>query len=99
MLDDAKHEIDVLINSIEQSKNEYQSFKAGWEQKELHLMNCIKQSEDENSSMEKEISRQVNLLKDAEGKASATKEEGAQLEKTLKEVGDIFEGSSWGSKG
>ncbi|KAI8007581.1 putative WEB family protein [Camellia lanceoleosa] len=89
MLDDAKYEIDVLINSIEQSKNEYQSFKAGWEQKELHLMNCIKQSEDENSSMEKEISRQVKLLKDAEGEASATKEEGAQLEKTLKEVGDL----------
>ena len=62
MLNDAKHEIDVLMNTIQQSKNEIENSKAEWEQKE-HLVNCVKESEEENSSLEKEIKRLVNLLK------------------------------------
>ena len=63
MLNDAKHEIDVLMNTIQQSKNEIENSKAEWEQKGLHLVNCVKESEEENSSLEKEIKRLVNLLK------------------------------------
>ncbi|GFZ15951.1 WEB family protein [Actinidia rufa] len=87
MLDDAKHEIAALTNSIEQSKHEYQNSKAEWEQKELHFTNRVKQAEDENSSVEKEISRLINLLKEAEEEeACSTKDEGAQLKNTLKEA-------------
>ncbi|GFY83960.1 weak chloroplast movement under blue light protein [Actinidia rufa] len=86
MLDDAKHEIDALTSSMEQSKHEYQNSKAEWVQKELHFMNRLKQSEDENSSVEKEITRLVNLLKEAEEEACSTKDEGAQLKNTLKEA-------------
>ncbi|XP_057463750.1 LOW QUALITY PROTEIN: WEB family protein At3g02930, chloroplastic-like [Actinidia eriantha] len=86
MLDDAKHEIDALTNSIEQSKHEYQNSKAEWEQKELHFTNRVKQAEDENSSVEKEISRLINLLKEAEEEACSTKDEGAQLKNTLIEA-------------
>nr|POF23759.1 web family protein, chloroplastic [Quercus suber] len=41
MLNDAKHEIDVLMNTIQQSKNKIRNSKAEWEQKELHLVNCV----------------------------------------------------------
>ena len=34
MPNDAKHEIDVLMNTIQQSKNEIENSKAEWEQKE-----------------------------------------------------------------
>ncbi|KAK7855993.1 putative web family protein [Quercus suber] len=42
MLNDAKHENDVLMNTIRQSKNEIENSKAEWEKKELHLVNCVK---------------------------------------------------------
>lgn len=86
MLDDAKHEIDLLTNTIEQSKTEFQSSKAEWEEKELHLVHCVKQSDEESSSMEKEINRLVNLLKQTEEEACTMKEEEAQLKDSLKEV-------------
>ncbi|XAR71524.1 hypothetical protein NMG60_11017837 [Bertholletia excelsa] len=86
MLDDLKREIDILTNSIEQSKHEYQRSKAEWEEKELHLMNCVKQSEDDSSSMQKEMSRLVNLLEETEQEALATKEYEAQLKNTLNEA-------------
>ncbi|XVF56590.1 hypothetical protein PTKIN_Ptkin06aG0133300 [Pterospermum kingtungense] len=86
MLDDAKNEIDLLTSTIEQSKNECQNSKTEWEQKELHLVDCIKKSEEENSSLEKEIHRLVNLLNQSEEEASASKEEEAQLNESLKEV-------------
>ncbi|KAK8660336.1 hypothetical protein V6N13_051264 [Hibiscus sabdariffa] len=86
MLDDAKNEIDLLTNTIEQSKNEYQISKTEWEQTELHLVDCVKKSEEENYSLEKEINRLVNLLKQSEEEASASKEEEAQLKESLKEV-------------
>ncbi|KAK7855630.1 WEB family protein At5g16730, chloroplastic [Quercus suber] len=85
-LNDSKHEIDVLINTIQQSKNEIENSKAEWEQKELHLVNCVKESEEENSSLEKEIKRLMNLLKQTEEEAYASKEEEAQLKESLQEV-------------
>ncbi|KAG2708849.1 hypothetical protein I3760_05G211800 [Carya illinoinensis] len=86
MLDDAKHEIHVLTDTIQQSKNELENTKAEWEQKELRLVDCVKQSEEENSSLGKEINRLVNLLKQNEEEACASKEEEAQLMATLQEV-------------
>ncbi|KAL5837077.1 hypothetical protein ACOSQ3_014246 [Xanthoceras sorbifolium] len=85
-LDDAKHDIDLLTNDNQQSKNEFKKSKAEWVQKELHLVDCVKKSQEENSSMEKEINRLVNLLKQTEEDACASKEEEVQLRDSLKEV-------------
>ncbi|XP_050386124.1 WEB family protein At3g02930, chloroplastic-like [Argentina anserina] len=86
IMDDAKHEIHLLTSNVEQCKTELQDAKADWEQKELHLVNSAKHSENENSSMEKEINRLLNLLKSTEEEACAMKEEEAQLKDSLKEV-------------
>ncbi|CAA2968047.1 WEB family At3g02930, chloroplastic-like [Olea europaea subsp. europaea] len=85
MLNGAKQEIDVLINSVEQSKHEYQNMNAEWEQKEIHLINCVKKSEEDSSSKEKEISRLVDLIKVAEDAASATRVED-HLKNSLKDA-------------
>ncbi|OIT40026.1 PREDICTED: WEB family protein At3g02930, chloroplastic-like [Nicotiana attenuata] len=85
LLDEAKEKIDDLTTSLDQSKNEHQISKAEWEDKELHVMNCVKKTEEENSSMEKEINRLVNLLKEAEQEASF-KEEAVQLKNSLNEA-------------
>ncbi|PON77565.1 WEB family [Parasponia andersonii] len=86
LLDDAKHEIDHLTSAIEHSKTEFRSSKFEWEEKELHLVNCLKKSEEGTSSMEKEVNRLINLLKQAEEEACTMKDEEAQLKDGLKEV-------------
>ncbi|KAK1392090.1 WEB family protein, chloroplastic [Heracleum sosnowskyi] len=86
MLDDAKHEIDVLTNLIQQSEQDQQAAKADREQRELHLLDCLNKSEEESSSMTKEVSRLVMSLKEAESEASEAKEEQAQLKNTLAEA-------------
>ncbi|XP_057774080.1 WEB family protein At5g16730, chloroplastic-like [Salvia miltiorrhiza] len=86
MLGDAKQEIEALTNSIEQSKHDDQNLKAEWEQKELQLMNSIKKSEEEKSSVESEINRLVNLLKMAEEEACATREEEERWKNLFKEA-------------
>lgn len=86
MLDDAKHEIHLLTNTIHQSKNEFEDSKSEWEQKELHLVDCVKQSEEDNTSLEKEVNRLVSLLKQTQEEACAGKEEEAQLKESLQEV-------------
>ncbi|XP_004307848.1 PREDICTED: WEB family protein At3g02930, chloroplastic-like [Fragaria vesca subsp. vesca] len=86
IMDDAKHEIHLLTCNVEQCKTELQDAKADWEQKELHLVNSVKHSEEENTSMEKEINRLLNLLKSTEEEACAMKEEEAQLKDGMKEV-------------
>ncbi|XP_055832494.1 WEB family protein At3g02930, chloroplastic-like [Solanum dulcamara] len=84
MLDEAKEKLDVLTNSIEQSKDGLEKWKAEWEEKELHLMSCMNKTEEENSLMEKEINRLVNMLKDAEEEACAKKDEEAYLKNSLR---------------
>ena len=86
MLDNAKHEINVLTNSIQQTEHDQQTAMAEREQRELHLMDCINKSEEECSSITKEVSRLVNALQKAEDEASATKEEEARLKNTLEEA-------------
>ncbi|KAL1146228.1 hypothetical protein V6Z11_A11G358300 [Gossypium hirsutum] len=85
MFDDAKNEIDLLTNTIEQSKNQYQNSKTDWEEKELHLVDCVKKLDEEKTYLEKEINRLVNLLKQSEEEASVSEEE-ARLKENLKEV-------------
>ncbi|KAK2658369.1 hypothetical protein Ddye_004902 [Dipteronia dyeriana] len=86
MLDDAKHDIDHLTNDNQQYENEFKKSQAEWEQKELHLVDCVKKSEEEQSSKEKERNRLANLLKETEEDVCASKEEEAQLRDSLKEV-------------
>nr|GLL28310.1 WEB family protein At3g02930, chloroplastic-like [Ipomoea trifida] len=86
ILDDAKHEINLLTKSVEQSKQDYQALKTGWEEKELSLMNRAKKTEEENASMDKEISRLVTLLQEAQEEAYTRKENVANLNSSLKEV-------------
>uniref|UniRef100_A0A0A0KUL0 Uncharacterized protein n=1 Tax=Cucumis sativus TaxID=3659 RepID=A0A0A0KUL0_CUCSA len=56
------------------------------DEKELHLVDAVKKSEEENSSLDKEIDRLVNLLKQTEEEACKMREEEAQLKDSLKEV-------------
>ncbi|CAL1361807.1 unnamed protein product [Linum trigynum] len=86
MMDDAKHEIDVLKSSVEESENEFQKSKSEWEIKEQNLLDCVKKSGEENAALEKEIDRLVNVLKHTEEEACATREEEARLKNSLKEV-------------
>ncbi|XP_022943550.1 WEB family protein At3g02930, chloroplastic-like [Cucurbita moschata] len=86
MLENSNHEIDILTRSVEESKHEFEMSKAEWNEKELHLVDAMKKSEEENSYLEKEIDRLVNLLKHTEEDACKMREEEAQLKDSLKEV-------------
>ncbi|KAJ8761705.1 hypothetical protein K2173_004481 [Erythroxylum novogranatense] len=86
MLDDANHEIDSLRKIVEESKNELQNSKIVWEQREGDLVKRVKNSEEDNLNLEKEIDRLVNLLKQTEEESCATREEQANLKDGLKEV-------------
>ncbi|KAK7405949.1 hypothetical protein VNO78_07561 [Psophocarpus tetragonolobus] len=86
MLNDARQEIDVLTCSVENSKNNIEYSKVEWEQREHHLVNCIKLTEEENSSLGNEINRLIHLLKETEEEANAKREEEAQLKENMKEV-------------
>ncbi|KAG4972792.1 hypothetical protein AAZX31_11G009200 [Glycine max] len=86
MLNDARHEIDTLTCSVENSKSNIENSKAEWEQREHHLVNCLKLTEEENSSLGNEINRLIRLLKDTEEEANAKREEEGQLKENLKEV-------------
>lgn len=74
MLDEAKHEIDMLIDTIDQNKQGYQDSITEWEQKEVDMINRVKKSEDANSSLQTEISRLTNMLKEAESEMVYLKE-------------------------
>ncbi|XP_054812782.1 WEB family protein At3g02930, chloroplastic-like isoform X1 [Prosopis cineraria] len=86
MLDEARHEIDALTHHIEKSKDDFEESKVEWEQREVHLVNCIKQTEGHNSSLERELGNLVQSLKESQEEASVRKEEEAQLKENLKEV-------------
>ncbi|KAL5099779.1 hypothetical protein RYX36_004106 [Vicia faba] len=86
MLDEARHETDVLIFSIESSKNVFENSKAEWEQRELHLVSSLKKAEEGNAATEKEINRLVYLLKEVEEEANSNREEETRLKENLNEV-------------
>ncbi|KAK4752674.1 hypothetical protein SAY87_021472 [Trapa incisa] len=83
MLNDARHEIDLLSDVNEQFKNSYDNSKVEWEQKELHLMDCMKQLEAENNALRIENDKLVNLLKQIDEESHAAKEEESQLKDNL----------------
>ncbi|XP_011012023.1 PREDICTED: WEB family protein At3g02930, chloroplastic-like [Populus euphratica] len=86
VLDDAKHEIELLKKTVEESKNEFKNSKAMWDQKEENLVNSVRKSEEENISLEKKIDRLVNLQKQTEEEACGMRDEEAHLKDSLKEV-------------
>nr|XP_043614489.1 WEB family protein At5g16730, chloroplastic-like [Erigeron canadensis] len=86
MLDDAKHEIDMLMNTIEQAKHSHQGTESEWKEKEVELLETVKNSKDENASLEKEVGRLSNLLKETEEEAYASNEERTQMKNLLKEA-------------
>uniref|UniRef100_A0A2P2LKW3 WEB family protein At3g02930ic n=1 Tax=Rhizophora mucronata TaxID=61149 RepID=A0A2P2LKW3_RHIMU len=86
LLNDAKHEIELLRKTIEESKNDFEISKSEWEKKEQDLVNSQRMSEQDNSSLEKEVDRLVNLLRHSQEEACATREEEAYLKDSLKEV-------------
>lgn len=89
MIDDAKHEVDVLTNVIEQSKIEKENLKVEWEQKEIDLIKRVDEYEGANSSFEEEVTRLANLLKLKEKEVfeanSSFEEEITHLSNSLKE--------------
>ncbi|GAB2264929.1 hypothetical protein Dimus_000001 [Dionaea muscipula] len=85
-LDEANHEIDHLKSALQSIKEEYERSKAEWEQKELQLVNHIKKSEEEVSSMETEIMKLLNSLKETEEKSHAVAEEESHLKCVLVEA-------------
>ncbi|KAK7253137.1 hypothetical protein RIF29_37593 [Crotalaria pallida] len=86
MLEEARHEIDLLTSGIENLKDVIENSKEEWEQREVHLVSCLKQTEEENSSLGKEVNRLISLLKETEEEASAKREEESHLNENLKEV-------------
>ncbi|KAG4991342.1 hypothetical protein JHK87_024799 [Glycine soja] len=75
MLDEARHEIDVLVCSIENSKSAFENSKAEREQRELQLVSCIKKMK---KRREEEAQLKENL-KEVEAEA-------IQLQEALKET-------------
>ncbi|ESQ41667.1 hypothetical protein EUTSA_v10012674mg [Eutrema salsugineum] len=88
MLDEARHEIDVLVSAVEQTKKHFESSKTDWEMKEANLVDNVKKMEEEVASMGKEMNRLDNLLKRTEEEADAAWKKEAQTKDSLKEVED-----------
>ncbi|XP_071732137.1 WEB family protein At3g02930, chloroplastic-like [Rutidosis leptorrhynchoides] len=86
MLDDSKHEIDMLMDTIEQSKRSHQTTESEWKEKEIELMDCVKNTKEEKALLEKEIVKLTNLLKETEEETFASNEERAQMKSLLKEA-------------
>jgi hypothetical protein len=86
MLDEARHEIDVLVSAVEQTKKHFGSSKTDWEMKEANLVNNVKKMEEEVASLGKEMNRLDNLLKRTEEEADAAWKKEAQTKDSLKEV-------------
>ncbi|KAF9623608.1 hypothetical protein IFM89_003535 [Coptis chinensis] len=84
LLDEAKHEINLLRDDIQQSKLESESSKTMWDRKELNFMSSIKKSEEEFSFLKRESDRLSTLLEEAQKEALLAKKEGLGLQDTIK---------------
>ncbi|KAF2576796.1 hypothetical protein F2Q68_00000567, partial [Brassica cretica] len=84
MLDEARHEIDVLVSAVEQTKKHFESSKTEWEMKEAKLVDHVRKMEEEVASM----SRLDGLLKRTEEEADAAWKKEAETKESLKEVED-----------
>ncbi|CAH8362181.1 unnamed protein product [Eruca vesicaria subsp. sativa] len=86
MLEEARHEIDVLVSAVEQTKKHFESSKKDWEMKEANLVSYVKKMEEEVASKGKEMNRLDNLLKRTKEEADAAWKKEAQTKDSLKEV-------------
>ncbi|KAE9606482.1 putative WEB family protein [Lupinus albus] len=86
MLNEARDEIDLLTSGIDNSKDIIENSKEQWEQRELHLVSCLKQTEEENSSLGKEVNRLISLLRETEEEVSAKMGGKSQLKEVNAEV-------------
>ncbi|PIA39949.1 hypothetical protein AQUCO_02600412v1 [Aquilegia coerulea] len=86
LLDEAKHEIKVLTEDIQQSNREIENSKTIWDKKELSFTSSIKNSEEESSYLRKESDRLTILLKEAEEEAQFAKKECSRLQDIAKEA-------------
>ncbi|XP_018434688.1 WEB family protein At3g02930, chloroplastic isoform X2 [Raphanus sativus] len=77
MLDEARHEIDVLVSEVEQTK-----------MRETGLVNHVKKCDEEVSSMGKEMNRLGNLVKKTKEEADGALRKESQMRDDLKEVED-----------
>ena len=84
MLDESRHEIDVLVSAVEQTKKHFESSKTEWEMKEAKLVDHVRKMEEEVASM----SRLDGLLKRTEEEADAAWKKEAETKESLKEVED-----------
>ncbi|CAH8309815.1 unnamed protein product [Eruca vesicaria subsp. sativa] len=88
MLEEARHEIDVLVNAVEQTKKDFESSVVDWEMREAGLVNHVKKFDEEVSSMSKEMNRLGNLVKRTKEEADAAWKKESEMRDGLKEVED-----------
>ncbi|KAF8102958.1 hypothetical protein N665_0189s0012 [Sinapis alba] len=86
MLEEARHEIDVLVSAVELTKKHFESSKTDWEMKEANLVSYVKKMEEEVASKGNEMNRLENLLKRTKEEADAAWRKEAQTKDSLKEV-------------
>ncbi|KAK4793841.1 hypothetical protein SAY86_011835 [Trapa natans] len=86
ILNDARHEANLLTAANEQFKKSYENAKVEWEQKEFHLVDCMKQLEAEKSAMQIENDKLVSLLKQIDEESHAAREEESRLKDNLVKV-------------
>ncbi|GAB2258642.1 hypothetical protein Droror1_Dr00014802 [Drosera rotundifolia] len=72
MLDDAKQEINNLKEEMQHIEKEHAWSKAEWEEKEQQLMNYLKATEEEVSSLNQEVVRLCGSLKEVKVQESST---------------------------
>ncbi|KFK37741.1 hypothetical protein AALP_AA3G023400 [Arabis alpina] len=88
MLEEARHEIDVLVTAVEQTKKQFESSMVDWEMRETGLVNHVKIFDEEVSSMGKEMNRLGNLVKRTKEEADAAWKKETEMRDSLKEVED-----------
>ncbi|KAG2273409.1 hypothetical protein Bca4012_075216 [Brassica carinata] len=88
MLEEARQEIDVLVNAVEQTKKEFESSVVDWETREAGLVSHVKKFDEEVSSMGKEMIRLGNLVKRTKEEADAAWKKESEMRDGLKEVED-----------
>lgn len=88
MLEEARHEIDVLVSAVEQTKKQFESSMVDWEMRETGLVNHVKIFDEEVSSMGKEMNRLGNLVKRTKEEADAAWKKESEMRDSLKEVED-----------
>ncbi|KAF6138626.1 hypothetical protein GIB67_032520 [Kingdonia uniflora] len=86
LLDELKHEVDLLKTTVQESSLEVENSKTTWSQKELDFMNSLNNSEEETCSLRREVDRLIGLLKETEQDAHASKKEGSQLQNSLSQA-------------